>query len=109
MVHWEQGFGDVIQMCRYISLLKTAGARVLFLPQQQLQTLMRGLNAYVSIVGHVSVIPQFIDLQCPIMSLPLAFKTDIGSIPSASYISADKGKVAVGRIGSEAKPSPELA
>ena len=106
LVHWEQGFGDVIQMCRYISLLKTAGARVLFLPQQQLQTLMRGLNAYVSIVGHDSVIPQFIDLQCPIMSLPLAFKTDIGSIPSASYISADKGKVAVwkDRLGSKTKP-----
>jgi len=28
LVDWEQGFGDVIQMCRYISLLKKAGAVV---------------------------------------------------------------------------------
>jgi hypothetical protein len=31
------------------------------------------------------------------MSLPFAFKTDIGSIPSESYISADKDKVALWR------------
>jgi len=106
LVDWEQGFGDVIQMCRYISLLKTAGARVLFLPQQKLKTLMRGLNAAACIMDHNTVIPQFIDLHCPIMSLPLAFKTDIGSIPSASYITADEEKVAVWkhRLGRKTRP-----
>ena len=106
LVDWEQGFGDVIQMCRYISLLKTAGARVLFLPQKKLQTLMRGLNADVCIMDHNTVIPQFIDLHCPIMSLPLAFKTDIRSIPSASYITADEEKVTAWkhRLGRKTKP-----
>jgi tetratricopeptide (TPR) repeat protein len=104
LVDWEQGFGDVIQMCRYISLLNTAGAKVLFLPQKKLRTLMRGLNADACILDHDTVVPQF-DLHCPIMSLPLAFKTDIGSIPSASYISADQEKVAAWshRLGRKTK------
>ena len=96
LVDWEQGFGDVIQMCRYIRPLEDAGARVLFLPYKELRTLMQGLNADAHIVDLDSEIPQF-DLHCPIMSLPLAFKTEIGSIPSASYITADEEKVAVWR------------
>jgi Flp pilus assembly protein TadD len=96
LVDWEQGFGDVIQMCRYMSLLKKAGATVLFSPQKKLRTLMRGLNADAHIVDLETEIPQF-DLHCSIMSLPFAFKTDIGSIPSASYLSADEEKVAVWR------------
>ena len=96
LVDWEQGFGDVIQMCRYISLLKKAGATVLFLPQKNLRTLMRGLDPDICIIDHDTVVPGF-DLHCSVMSLPFAFKTDIGSIPSASYISADKDKVALWR------------
>jgi hypothetical protein len=96
LVDWEQGFGDVIQMCRYISLLESAGATVLFLPQKKLRTLMRGLNANPHLVDLETDIPQF-DLHCPLLSLPFAFKTDIGSIPTASYLSADEDKVAVWR------------
>ena len=96
LVDWEQGFGDVIQMCRYISLLKKAGATVLFLPQKKLRTLMRGLNADAHIVDLDTDIPEF-DLHCPLLSLPFAFKTDIGSIPNESYLSADEEKVAVWR------------
>ena len=104
LVDWEQGFGDVIQVCRYIRLLEDAGARVLFAPQKELQTLMRGLNADAHIVDLDIEIPQF-DLHCPLMSLPLAFKTDIGSIPGASYISADEEKVAAWqhRLGGKTK------
>jgi hypothetical protein len=96
LVDWEQGFGDVIQMCRYINLLKKAGATVLFFPQKNLRNLMRGLDADVCIIDHDTIVPEF-DLHCSVMSLPFAFKTDIGSIPSASYISADKNKVALWR------------
>ena len=104
LVDWEQGFGDVIQMCRYLSLLKKAGATVLFLPQKNLRTLMRGLNADVCIMDHDTMVPEF-DLHCSVMSLPFAFKTDIASIPSASYISADKDKIVLwrDRLGRKAK------
>jgi hypothetical protein len=104
LVDWEHGFGDAIQACRYIRLLENAGARVLFAPRKELRTLMRGLNAAPHIVDLDTDIPQF-DLHCPLMSLPLAFKTDIASIPSASYISADDEKVAVWkhRLGRKTK------
>jgi tetratricopeptide (TPR) repeat protein len=93
LVDAEQGFGDVIQFCRYIRVLEDAGAKVLFSPQKKLQALMRGLNAKADIVDVDIAIPQF-DLHCPLMSLPFAFKTDIGCIPGASYIIADQEKVA---------------
>jgi hypothetical protein len=66
---------------------------------------MQGLNADAHIVDLDIEIPEF-DLHCPLMSLPLAFKTDIGSIPGASYITADEDKVAVWkhRLGSKTKP-----
>jgi tetratricopeptide (TPR) repeat protein len=104
LVDWEQGFGDAIQACRYIRLLENAGARVLFAPRKELRTLMRGLNADPHIVDLDTDIPQF-DFHCPLMSLPLAFKTDIASIPSASYISADEEKIAAWqhRLGRKTK------
>jgi tetratricopeptide (TPR) repeat protein len=105
LVDWEQGFGDAIQACRYIRLLENAGARVLFAPHKELQTLMRGLNANAHIVDLDTDIPQF-DLHCPLMSLPFAFKTDIGSIPGETYITPDQKKVAVWkhRLGRKTKP-----
>ncbi len=105
LVDREQGFGDVIQFCRYIRLLEDAGGRVLFPPQKQLQTLMRGLNAHPDIIDLDKEIPHF-DLHCPLMSLPFAFKTDIESIPGETYIVPDEKRVAVWkhRLGRKTKP-----
>jgi len=105
LIHWEQGFGDVIQFSRYVKLLETAGARVLFAPQRELKALMRGLDANARIVDVDSDTLLF-DCHCPLMSLPLALKTDIGTIPNASYISADAEKVAIWkhRLGNKTKP-----
>ena len=50
LVHWEQGFGDVIQFSRYIELLRDAGATVLFAPQKELRLLMRRLEGDPNIV-----------------------------------------------------------
>jgi ADP-heptose:LPS heptosyltransferase len=46
------------------------------------------------------------DYYCDPMILPLAFKTDITTIPSASYISADQQKVAMWqhRLGNKTRP-----
>ncbi len=105
LVDWEQGFGDAIQACRYIRLLEDSGATVLFAPHKELRTLMRGLNASPHLVDLDTGIPQF-DLHCPLMSLPLAFKTDIASTPGAGYLSADDEKAAAwnDRLGGKTKP-----
>lgn len=83
LIYAEQGFGDVIQFCRYIPRLESARTRIIFEVQASLVSLMKSLackNLYVIAKG--DHIPEF-DFHCPIMSLPLAFKTTMDSIPSA--------------------------
>jgi tetratricopeptide (TPR) repeat protein len=105
LVDSRDGLGDVIQFSRYIRLLKNAGARVLFAAPKELRTLMRGLDVEVQIVNRDSDTLLF-DFHCDPMSLPLAFKTDITTIPSESYISADQQKIAMWRrrLGDKTRP-----
>lgn len=105
LVHWEQGYGDVILFSRYVALCQRAGARVLFAPQKPLRTLMQGLDAHVQIVDLDNDFPLF-DFHCPIMSLPLAFQTDLTTVPRGQYIVADNGKIAAwaDRLGKKTKP-----
>jgi tetratricopeptide (TPR) repeat protein len=105
LVHWEQGYGDVIQFSRYVSLCQQAGARVLLAPQKPLQPLMLGLHAKARIVDLESDFLLF-DYHCPIMSLPLAFRTELTNVPRESYLSADEVKVAAwgARLGKKTRP-----
>ena len=93
LVHWEQGLGDTLQFCRYVGLLEQAGAKVLFAPQKSLRRLMRSLSATVEIVDEADPALAF-DVHCPLLSLPLAFKTDLASIPGKSpYLGVEDGLV----------------
>ena len=105
LVVWEQGYGDVIQFSRYVNLCKKAGARVLFAPQEPLRELMHGLDADVLIVDENNNCLRF-DFYCPLMSLPLAFKTELATIPPPSYISVDEEKIAAWArwLGKKTKP-----
>ncbi len=93
LVVWEQGYGDVIQFSRYVSLCRNAGARVLFAPQKPLQALMRELDAEVQIVDADNNNLRF-DFHCLLMSLPHVFKTTLATIPPPTRISVDEEKIA---------------
>lgn len=80
LVHWEQGFGDTIQFCRYVGELTVMGANVLFAPQKPLKKLMSMLNASVQIVDVDDKTLKF-DFHCPLLSLPFALKTELATIP----------------------------
>ena len=85
----EQGFGDVIQFCRYVPILEQRGAEVMLLVPTQLGRLMRSLSATVTIVEHDKPLPAC-DFVCPVVSLALAMRTTLESIPgSTPYLSAD--------------------
>lgn len=106
LVHWEQGFGDTIQFSRYIKLLADAGAKVLFAPQRPLRTLMQTLDARVQIVDIDEPLPAF-DFHCPLISLPLAFGTELRTIPRAQgYLHVDSRKLSPWRsaLGARTKP-----
>ena len=97
LVYWEQGLGDTIQFCRYLAQFKDAGARVLFAPQKQIRRLMGGLEATFEVVDD-NISPADFDYHAPMLSLPLAFKTDMLNIPARiPYLKAEKDRVAFWR------------
>ena len=93
LIYPEQGLGDVIQFCRYIPMIEDLGATVLFAVHPSLKSLVATMDANFTIIENGTDLPDF-DLQCPIMSLPLAFKTTLETIPSEiPYLYADSDKI----------------
>jgi tetratricopeptide (TPR) repeat protein len=91
----EQGLGDTLQFCRYVSLVQELGAHVVLEVSEALRTLLKGLRGVSEVVSRGDALPEF-DCVCPLMSLPLAFKTDISTIPrQVPYLSAEPSKVQV--------------
>ncbi|WP_050043745.1 tetratricopeptide repeat protein [Bradyrhizobium sp. LTSPM299] len=87
LLHAEQGFGDSIQFIRYAPLLAHRGANVICEVQAGLQPLLSQLEG-VSVIAAGAPRP-VVDLHCPLLSLPLAFKTEVETIPaSVPYLAA---------------------
>jgi hypothetical protein len=77
----EQGFGDTIQFCRYVPMLVNRGARVILAVQPPLQGLIAGMPWAHHLVTDNAPVPDT-DFFCPMLSLPQAFGTEPGTIPS---------------------------
>lgn len=93
LVHSEQGLGDTIQFCRYIRLLVEAKATGLFAPQRKLTNLMKYLAADCEVVDMDDESIQF-GFHSSLLSLPLAFRTNVMSIPNATpYLRADANRI----------------
>jgi tetratricopeptide (TPR) repeat protein len=92
LLYEEQGLGDTIQFCRYAALVAKRGARVVLEVPPQLTRLVADLSGVAQIVETGRPLPAF-DLHCPLLSLPLAFKTELATIPAAiPYLKADPDK-----------------
>jgi tetratricopeptide (TPR) repeat protein len=81
LLHAEQGLGDTLQFVRYAPLLARRGAKVILDIQPPLKSLLAGVEGIVGIFGQGEALPPF-DLHCPLMSLPLAFGTELDTVPS---------------------------
>jgi tetratricopeptide (TPR) repeat protein len=93
-IHWEQGFGDTIQFCRYARLARRLDARVLLEVQPVLRRLLRTLSPAIEIVADLELAAGA-DYHCPLLSMPMAFRTDIDSIPAdVPYLAAEPDLVA---------------
>lgn len=82
LISAEQGLGDTLQFCRYIPLLRKRGARVIFEVQPALHRLLSNLEGVEHLLELGAATPAF-DYYCPLLSLPLAFGTDLSSIPAS--------------------------
>jgi Flp pilus assembly protein TadD len=106
LLYGEQGFGDTIQFARYVPLVAALGARIVLEVPGPLQALTASLPGKPQIVAAGDPLPDF-DVQCPLLSLPLAFRTRVDTIPcDIPYLSAPVAKAAAWRerLGAHAKP-----
>jgi tetratricopeptide (TPR) repeat protein len=89
LVYADQALGDTIQFCRYVKLAEERGARVTLAVQPQLRELLTQLSSTARIVA-LGDEPGGFDYRCALVSLPLAFRTTLASIPAVvPYLRAD--------------------
>ena len=88
LLHAEQGFGDTLQMLRYVPLLVERGAQILLEVPPELLSLAASLEGVADLLVRGDALPRF-DWHCPLMSLPLAFSTTLNTIPTQTpYLAA---------------------
>jgi len=92
LIYAEQGFGDTIHFCRYIPRVAERAERVIFEVQKPLRELMNTLAGSAQIIARGDALPDF-DIRCPLLSLPLAFGTQLETIPDeTAYLCATETK-----------------
>ncbi len=108
LLYCEQGLGDTLQFCRFVKSVAALGATVILEVQAPLASLLAGLEG-VSRVVVAGSLPPDIDYRCPLMSLPLALNTTLGTIPAASgYLCGDTAQVARWRGRLENRVGPRI-
>lgn len=108
LLHSEQGLGDALQFCRYAKMLATTGARVVLEVPMPLLLLLARVPGVAQTVLRGGALPLY-DYYCPLLSLPLAFKTDLASIPAPGrYIPCAPEKLAQWQATLGAKTRPRV-
>jgi len=109
LLHAEQGLGDTIQFVRYVALVAKMGTKAVLEVQPELKVLMERIEGVAAVVARGEPLPPF-DVRCPLGSLPLAFKTEPATIPSAgSYLAANDAHIGKWRPRLEALGRPHVA
>ncbi|HUZ73953.1 MAG TPA: tetratricopeptide repeat-containing glycosyltransferase family protein [Stellaceae bacterium] len=95
LLHAEQGLGDTLQFARFVPLVAARGGRVVLEVQPPLAPLLARLDGVAEICRQAAPLPPFA-VQCPLMSLPLAFGTRLETIPvTMPYLPVDPARAAV--------------
>ncbi len=93
-VHYEGGFGDTIQFSRFIPLLSSYGANVIFKPQKELEKLFKENYLKAKIISEEESNGLKFDKYLTVMSLPYFLNIHSeNEIPlKKGYLSANKEK-----------------
>jgi tetratricopeptide (TPR) repeat protein len=93
LLYGEQGLGDTLQFCRYATLVARLGVRVILEVPASLTGLLASVGGVFQVVPHGEAPPPF-DYHCPLMSLPLAFKTTLADVPAPRrYVHSPQDRV----------------
>ena len=106
LLYGEQGLGDTIQFVRLVPEVAARGARVVLEVQPALRNLVGAIEGVKLLVSRGDPLP-VCDFHCPLMSLPLAFKTDLDTIPvSVPYLFSEPTRVALwhSHLGPKTRP-----
>lgn len=88
-LHHEQGLGDTLQFVRYARLVRDRGARVTVSVQRPLLPILSQALAGINVLADGAVPGRF-DYHAPLMSLPLAFRTRLDTVPApVPYVFAE--------------------
>jgi hypothetical protein len=92
LIHRQEGLGDYIQFIRYATLAEQTGVKIILEVPSSLFGITSSLEGRFILIEEGQPLPAF-DYHCPVMSLPLAFKTTIDTIPAKTpYFYADQDK-----------------
>jgi tetratricopeptide (TPR) repeat protein len=108
LLHAEQGLGDTIQFVRYVPLIARRGAEVILEVQPCLKPLLTSIEGATAVIACGRPLPTF-DVYCPLLSLPLALKTEQATIPAEiPYIHPRADRVERWRERLQATQSPRI-
>lgn len=95
----DQGYGDVIQFCRYIPAVRSRCSNVTVACSPEMLPIVTQMAPAARCVTRWSDIGAF-DAWCPLSGLPMRFGTVLETVPaSAAYLKADPARVAAWRKG----------
>lgn len=81
LLHAEQGFGDAIHFVRYAPRVAALGVRVVVEAHGELKRLFESVAGVEQVIARGETVPP-VEAHCPLMSLPLAFGSELHSIPA---------------------------
>ena len=97
LVFAEQGFGDTLQFLRYVPMAAAMAGEVVLEVPRALAGLAAGMAAGVRVVAEGEALPAH-DVAVPLLHLPWAFGTELGTIPAQlPYLRADAARAAFWR------------
>lgn len=93
LIHTEGGFGDVLQFARFIPLVAERGGEIIMRVRPELLSLLSRSFPQARFVSEKDPAPTH-DLQCPVLSLPLALGMTLDTLPSPKgFLKPDMEKV----------------
>lgn len=105
LVHWEQGFGDILQHLRFLAVAVRRGHDICFECPPQLLSLVRRMHNSPSLIAATECAPltEGMDFKAGLLSLPHLLGCDENDLDSSPYLYADAEKT-LNFLGSRIAP-----
>jgi lipoprotein NlpI len=110
LVYAEEGFGDTIQSCGFIPMLRSRCAGVILQVQPELKSLLAASLTMATVLSAEEQPPAF-DVHCAVMSLPLLLVVGPDGFSESPYLRADTERLSRWRtrLGPGEKPRVGVA